>query len=92
MNRYIVVVKEEAQKDLKVLSKNEPKVYQKALSLISELYDHPRTGTGKPEPLKGGDGELWSRRITKKHRMVYEIFETTVTVAVLSSYGHYNDK
>lgn len=63
MNRYIVVVKEEAQK-----------------------------GTGKPEPLKGVDGELWSRRITKKHRMVYEIFETTVTVAVLSSYGHYNDK
>ena len=25
MNRYVVIVKEEAQKDLKALSKNEPK-------------------------------------------------------------------
>lgn len=65
MSRYSVIIKEKAQADLKALSKNEPKAFQKALTLISELYDHPRTGTGKPEPLKGGDGIAWSRVDTK---------------------------
>ncbi len=46
MSRYSVEIKEQAQKDLKVLSKREPKAYKKALTLISELYDHPQTGTG----------------------------------------------
>lgn len=92
MSRYNVEIKEQAQYDLKMLSKSEPKAYQKALALIAELYDHPRTGTGKPEQLKGGGGTLWSRRITKKHRLIYEIFETEVHVDVLSTYGHYDDK
>ena len=35
---------------------------------------------------------LWSRRITKKHRLIYEIIDTVVHVDVLSAYGHYDDK
>jgi len=92
MSRYSVEIKEQAQQDLVALSKSEPKAYRKALALIAELYDHPQTGTGKPEQLKGYDGTLWSRRITKKHRLIYEIIETVVHVDVLSAYGHYNDK
>lgn len=42
--------------------------------------------------LKGGGGTLWSRRISRKHRLVYEIAETVVRVIVLSAYGHYGDK
>jgi len=67
------------------LRKNEPAAYQKALALIAELYDHPQTGTGKLEHLKGGGGNLWSRRVTQKHRLVYDIFETVVHVDVLSA-------
>ncbi len=92
MSRYSVEIKEQAQQDLKRLSQSEPQAYKKALILISELYDHPKTGTGKPEPLKGGEGVLWSRRITKKHRLIYEIIETVIHVDVLSAYGHYDDK
>ena len=92
MSRYSVEIKEQAQQDLKALRKNEPAAYQKALALIAELYDHPQTGTGKPEHLKGGGGNLWSRRVTQKHRLVYDIFETVVHVDVLSAYGHYGDK
>ena len=33
-----------------------------------------------------------SRTITKKYRLIYEIFETEVYVDVLSAYGHYDDK
>ena len=29
---------------------------------------------------------------TKKHRLVYRIFETEVHVDVISAYGHYDDK
>ncbi len=92
MSRYSVEIKEHALQDLKLLSKSEPLSYQKALALIAELYDHPRTGTGKPEQLKGGGGLLWSRRISKKHRLIYEIIETVVHVDVLTAYGHYGDK
>lgn len=92
MSRYSAGIKPQAQEDLKVLSKSEPKTYLKALTLIAELYDHHLTGTGKPKQLKGGGGTLWSRRITQKHRLIYEIIETVVHVDVLSTYGHYDDK
>ena len=92
MSRYYVDVKEDAQADLKRLKDDEPKAYQKALKLIDELYDHPRTGTGHPEQLSGDRAGQWSRRITKKHRLVYEIHDTEVIVLVLTAYGHYDDK
>ena len=89
---YFVDIKEKAQYDLKRLKRDEPKAYQKALKLIAELYEHPRTGTEQPEPLKGNRTGQWSRHITKKHRLVYEIRETEVIVLGLSSYGHYDEK
>jgi len=92
MSMYHVEIKEQALADLQHLLKNEPKAYQKALTLIAELYEHPRTGTGKPEPLSGDRTGQWSRRITKKHRLVYEIRDMEVIVIVLTAYGHYNDK
>ena len=76
--------------DAERLKRNEPKAYEKLKKLENELKEHPRTGTGKPEPLSGG--YLWSRRITKKHRLVYEIHDTEVIVLVLTAYGHYDDK
>ena len=92
MNRYYVEVKEKAQNDLKNLNDNEPNSYQKALKLIGELYDHPRTGTGHPEQLSGDRSGQWSRRISKKHRLIYEIHDMEVVVLVVSAYGHYDDK
>ncbi len=78
--------------DLDRLARNEPKVYDKALRFIDELKVHPKTGLGHPEPLKGKPEGRWSRQISKKHRLVYRIFDTEVLVLVLSAYGHYNDK
>ena len=77
---------------MKRLFTNEPKAYKKALKLIAELYNHPRTGTGKPEPLSGDLSGQWSRRITKKHRLIYEIHDKEVIVLVLTAYGHYGEK
>lgn len=92
MSTYKVVLKETAQLDLKKLLKNEPASYNKAIKLIAELYEHPRTGTGKPEQLSGDRSGQWSRRISKKHRLIYEIRDTEVVVLVLTAFGHYNDK
>ena len=90
--RYTVDIKQVAQEDLKRLLKSEPKTYNKALQLIAELYEHPKTGTGHPEPLKGEPKDRWSRRITAKHRLVYQIEDKEVWVLVLTAYGHYDDK
>ena len=92
MMLYKVILKEVAQQDLKLLLRNEPMAYKKALKLIAELYEHPRTGTGKPEQLSGDRSGQWSRRISKKHRLVYEIHDAEVVVLVLTAYGHYDDK
>ena len=62
-------------------------VLTKLLALFEELAEHPFTGTGKPEPLKHQLAGLWSRRINKEHRLVYEVQETIVTI--LSAKGHY---
>ena len=82
----------EANMDLAKLEKYEPKAFAKAVRFIAELQEHPRTGTGKPEPLSGDRMGQWSRRISKKHRIVYEIRDTEVIVLILTAYGHYDDK
>ncbi|MBO6099242.1 MAG: Txe/YoeB family addiction module toxin [Prevotella sp.] len=89
---YDITYTQDALTDLKRLQKNEPKVYQKARRFIEELREHPKSGTGHPEPLKGKPEGRWSRELTKKHRLVYRIFDEEVLVLVLSSYGHYDDK
>ena len=78
--------------DIAKLKKNEPIAYKKVLSFVQELKEHPKTGSGHPEQLKGEPQGRWSRRITKKHRLVYEIFEKEVVVLVITAYGHYEDK
>ena len=89
---YRVEIKETAQEDLFRLAKNEPKAFEKAQRFIEELREHPKTGTGHPEPLKGKPEGRWSRQISKKHRLVYRIYETEVVVLVIAAYGHYDDK
>lgn len=89
---YDVVFSPKATEDLLRLRRDEPAAYKKAGKFIEELKEHPRTGTGHPEQLKGDRSGQWSRQVTQKHRLIYEIFETEVHVDVLSAYGHYGDK
>jgi toxin YoeB len=89
---FAIVYSTRAEEDLRKLKRSEPAAFQKALKLLNELADHPKTGTGHPEPLKGKPEGRWSRQITKKHRLVYRIYEQEVYVDVLTAYGHYDDK
>ncbi|WAC41115.1 Txe/YoeB family addiction module toxin [Pedobacter sp. SL55] len=90
---YEVIFTESAKKDVIKLEKSgDKKSLKKLLSLLDELEKHPEMGAGKPEQLKYFDVPTWSRRISDKHRLVYQIKEKIVTILVLSAWGHYNDK
>lgn len=88
---YNVSYVKKAEDDLRKLKRNEPESFKKVVKLLNELAEHPYSGTGKPEPLRGDRSGQWSRRITKKHRLVYEVHDTEVIVLVLSAYGHYEE-
>ena len=89
---YEVVFTPDFDEDLeKFIKAGNKTAINKIYSLLKELEEHPTTGTGKPEQLKGYDGKRWSRRITSKHRLCYELYDDVVVVLVLSAFGHYED-
>ncbi len=93
MIRYTIVLTETAEKQLREWGKSgQKKTLKKILSLFEELQDHPTTGTGQVEQLRGDLSGFWSRRIDKGSRLVYTINDTTITVCVISLRGHYGDK
>lgn len=92
MSMYGVIFSDDAIADIAKLKKSSLQSYKKLLKLIEELHKHPRIGTGKPEALKGMGGNVYSRAINKKDRLVYEIYDETVLVYIISAVGHYSDK
>ena len=89
---YNLVFSRQSLQDITKLRKSEPAAFHKLSRLLDELKIHPYGGTGHPEQLKGTTIPTWSRRITSKHRLVYSIHENIVSVAILSAYGHYDDR
>lgn len=87
---YTIVFSEDAKKDLKELYKKAPQAVSKLSKLLDEIREHPRTGTGQVEQLRGYDGTVYSRRITKEHRIVYKIYDEIIEVLILSTFGHYS--
>ncbi len=90
---YTIQYTEEAEKDFEKHKKSgNRKLLAKLDKLLTELREHPASGTGKPELLKHYSVPTWSRRITDKHRLIYRIHDDRVIVLVLSAWGHYDDK
>jgi len=89
---YRLEYDKEALRDIALLKKSDKAAYAKLQLLLSELQLHPRVGTGHPEPLKYKGRQFYSRHITKKHRLVYQILDDKIIVLVLSVSGHYDDK
>lgn len=61
-------------------------------AIVEELKIHPKSGTGKPEQLKGSLRGFWSRRINHSDRIIYKTEDEQVIVIVISALGHYGDK
>ena len=57
MEKYSVALSPRVKEELKSIYKSRNKrVIKKIETLIKELSEHPQTGTGKPEQLKGVEG------------------------------------
>ena len=81
---YELVLTPKAEQHLKEWKKSgQKKILQKIVSLFEELQQHPETGTGQVEQLKGNLQGYWSRRIDKGSRLIYKIEQEIVTVFVI---------
>ncbi len=90
---YRLIFSKTALEDIEKHKKSGDKpTLRKIEKLLNELMKHPKTGTGQPEMLKHDLAGVYSRRINKKHRLVYSIKDQIVTVYVLSTWSHYGDK
>lgn len=89
---YKLELTERAERHLREWKKSgQKKTLLKIASLFEELMEHPTSGTGQVEPLKGNLSGYWSRRIDKGSRMIYSIEEDRVIVVVISLKGHYSE-
>ncbi|MBQ0085372.1 MAG: Txe/YoeB family addiction module toxin [Prevotella sp.] len=86
---YNVDFTEDAKRDVKLLRVKAPNAFKKLVKIITELEQHPRTGTGQCEQLKHYKEETWSRRLDRRHRVIYRIYDEEVEVLVISAFGHY---
>jgi len=69
--------------------KTDKKIADRIKSMLRDMSEHPFTGIGKPEPLKGNLQGIWSRRITPRHRLLYEVTGNEIVIHVLSMKYHY---
>ena len=83
-----VIFLPDAKEDLNFWLKSGNKtIIKKITHLIEAIQSNPFEGIGKPEALKYTLTGLWSRRINKEHRIVYEIVDDNILIH--STKGHY---
>ena len=84
-----VVLLKQAREDRDYwISTGNKRVMRRITDLLNDIQEHPFTGLGKPEPLKGENGK-WSRRITDEHRMIYSVSSGRIYIFVFSLRYHY---
>jgi toxin YoeB len=59
------------REDLQYWVKTDRKIALRLLDIVDAIERDPFNGIGKPEPLKFAGSDLWSRRLTQEHRIVY---------------------
>jgi toxin YoeB len=69
--RPVAVFHTEFLEDLRHWVRTDRKVALRVLDLVEAVLRDPRTGIGKPEPLRFYLQGCWSRRVTQEHRLVY---------------------
>lgn len=89
---YTVDFEKKALKIVAKWKKSNPALYKKFKSLLADILAHPRTGLGHPEALVGGNDITYSRHITAQNRIIYNIYDSTVSILVIQVEEHYDDK
>jgi toxin YoeB len=68
-----IVFSKNAWEDYTSWLREDKKVLKKINDLINDIRRTPFEALGKPEPLRFDLSGLWSRRIDKGHRLVYQV-------------------
>ena len=93
MGKYTVTISSKARKEIQLHYKSGNKtVIRRIEQIFLELSNTPYEGTGNHEALKYNLTGYWSRRVNKKDRIIYKVYEDKVLVLVVSAIGHYRDK
>ena len=86
-DKWEVVTDKNYEKNLKEWEKDDPNIYKKIKELGEIIKFDPFRGPGQAERLTGDLEGLYSRRINKQNRLVYEIDGDKVILK--SCKGHY---
>ena len=70
-------------------STNQKYILKRIELLLNSIEKSPFDGIGKPEKLKHVLTGFWSRRITDKHRLIYNVQPNQIII--LSLKGHYKN-
>lgn len=92
-SQYVFDWTDEALRQLDSIKAGKNEINKKYLLKLANLLESIRTnpfkGIGKPEPLKHDYPSCWSRRITRKDRIIYRVERKSIII--ISILGHYND-
>ena len=66
--------------------KRNDKILERIRELIQSIQTDPFKGIGKPEPLRHNYSGMWSRRINREHRIIYEIAGGNIIVHALKEH------
>ena len=83
----LAVLQPQCREDLRWWTREQPRIADRIWNLIEEVMRSPFTGTGKPEPLRFLSSDVWSRRISQEHRLVYLVRQDRIDV--LQARHHY---
>ena len=78
MSERVSVFQSEFREDLRFWVETNRKVALKVFDLIEAVMRDPFEGIGKPEPLKYLGANVWSRRLTQEHRLVYLVSQDRI--------------
>ena len=86
---YSIVVTKQALKDFPKLTS--AGLDKKVKALIELLQENPFQNLPSYEKLVGDMDVLYLRRINIKHSLVYQIYEESKTIKIVSAWSHYEN-
>ncbi len=74
----LAVLHPEFRDDLRYWVDADRRTALRLMDLVEAILRDPYNGIGKPERLRHLGGNVWSRRLTSEHRVVYAVQEDRV--------------
>jgi len=86
-----IVFEESTLQDYENLRASNKSLHKKLFTILREMQrsDDPTQGIGQPEPLKYEYSGCYSRRLSKKERLIYRFDDDCIYIIFIG--GHYDD-